>query len=388
MNPHLGENDLDKIVTAVMKISEYRAEPTPPNDGMLRDALAVLDVSETPRYSLARALLEGLPHFDPIGRHSEILYSSLLVSMVGTFESAVSEVALYCFTKHPSALNLEQRSFTWSEITQHASIEDFQRATAAKRIAEMQYGSIIDIFESLKRCFKIDVPSEYLGFDFQEVIQRRHLVVHNSSMVSALYRDRLRGMESLPKENEQLRIDSDYLLRAADLLSVVVFHLCWATASKMLSGKDMEKFENMAVNVPYQMLQAGRFDAAQRQTRVCEHSKTRAESARLVMQVNQWLAMKLDGRLSECRQEIADWDTGVLENRFKLARHALLGENSQALEYVRQMRRDEALSMNWWLTWPLLADVREYAMMQDDFVDLTLNSTDSTIGQSVVEVPE
>ena len=197
-----------------------------------------------------------------------------------------------------------------------------------------------------------------------EIFQRRHVIVHSGGLVSRQYLAKVKS--SSAAIGDTLDVDLEYLSTAADHLVTIGLAL-GSNAARQLFRRaegDRDRLEADAGNYAFRLLQEERWLAAKTLTEELKIDSFHRSGLALVAQVNGWIARKHLGEMESCRPEIERWDTEPLESRFKLAKLALLGEMQAGLELVQQIRGTMSLPFEYWLSWPLLAELREYEQAQ------------------------
>ena len=90
----------------------------------------------------------------------------------------------------------------------------------SKRVERLCYGNLDDWRTWFQRAFGNDLAGLALNWEgLQEVIQRRHVVVHNGGRASRLYIERLRATDV--SVNDRLEITPKYTFSALDECTVL-----------------------------------------------------------------------------------------------------------------------------------------------------------------------
>lgn len=157
-------------------------------------------------------------------------------------------------------------------------------------------------------------------------------------------------------------VDTAYLLHASDRVLALGTYFVLSVGRKFV--KDAESVSGLESYlggvVAYELLQNERHSAMIELCDLIDAEKFTNAGAGCRFRVNGWLANKRLGRIEKCRKDIQKWDTSALDPLFKLAKHALLDELPQAHILSARLRASEDLPLRHWLTWPLLAELREY----------------------------
>lgn len=305
--------------------------------------------------SIFRAL--GSPPSD------QVLRSSLLVSLVGELEIYVNQLLRACFARVPAAVDDNKASFTWSEVSGYESLEDFRASVTDRVVERAMYGGLEEWLEFLGKKFGIKIPQGSLTPVAAEVFQRRHCIVHYGGTASFSYVEKMKKYDSNVESGDPLDVTPEYLARAADELYMIAMSLNWATVHKLVGNADYrEEARDFAINCIYHLLGDQRFTLARTLSEALPTGHLSFDQS-LIVNVNRWLAYKLQDRFEEVRAEVEDFRTTSLSRRFSMARHALLDEHEEAYRIADAMLRDSSddFPLSHYLTWPLLRGVRRWA---------------------------
>jgi hypothetical protein len=289
------------------------------------------------------------------------MFSSLLVALVGELEMFVATLSRILFQRRPEALEDSGQQFSWDEISRHDDMESFKDFVVGRSIEKLLRGSLEDWLSFFERRFDIQTPKFARSFSAMELMQRRHVIVHNGGYVSRQYLEKLATFSHKAKLDQHLSVDFDYLTRAADDLFVVAVGLSTAAGFKICSESDVrEAMEYDFGNRCFYLLQEQRYELVRVLVEYGDVRRMKSEAAALITRVNGWIAMKKLGRFKECVAEVEQFDVSTRSNNYVLAKYALLDKVEEAHRLAQKMLADEELPHEFWLTWPLLEDVREY----------------------------
>lgn len=284
-----------------------------------------------------------------------------LTSLVADLEVLVSDLVKAQLHHNPKILGGNDRKFTWKEVVASESIEQFTDTVIERTVDNLMRESSDGWFRYLEGTLKVKLPKPARSVELREVIQRRHLLAHAGGRVSQAYLDNLQDLEDPPELGVRLSVDVAYLKHAADLIAATAFGLVANSVKALAPEDELHALESALVNVPYRCIQEKRYSLAASICNEFKDAKFVGDASDLIMKVNYWLAMKLDGRLDDCREEVRHWRVGSLSPEFQLAKLCLLSENEDALVLAKRLIKSEEIPRHHWLTWPLLAELRSYA---------------------------
>ena len=296
----------------------------------------------------------------------DLLYGSLLVTLVGALETMINEVARLTVKRVPSTLATSERSWTWAELSVFESLDQARDDAVDKMVDKLFRGSLNDWIDFFVEKYKISPIAAAKTFEAQEIIQRRHCIVHNGGRASPQYDANLKQYGRPKAQGEQLNVDLDYLRRASDQTLLIAYSLVWSLTAKLCaSGKTRDRMWAYLTDMTYRLLQAQRFDLVKEIGRMAPRDAL-SEQNSLTIQINTWLAHKFDGSFDEVRDQVSDFDIMAKSKVFQLAKLALLDDHEKASSLAEAMMRDQELPRSYYLTWPLLAGTREYQRTHSD----------------------
>jgi hypothetical protein len=299
---------------------------------------------------------------------TRVLRGSLLISVVSDFEVLVSNLVRAQLSAKPEILRSDERKYTFRELDAFASLEDFRAFCADKMAEGLLRGGLEDWLDWFGARHKVDVPGVTdCPEEFQEIFQRRHLLVHNGGLVNGIYLAKMAGRQDLPKAGELLYVTRSYLLDALDVLTSAGIKLAVAVARKMTNETSaFDRIDHkLTHHLMYDLLISGQNRVVQ-EVNGWHLTFVGNASSQFVIRVNRWVAMKRRLGTESIREEVESWDTQALAQRFRLVRLALLDRHEEAHALVKRLLDTDEIDNDDWQTWPVLEGTREYAAAQGD----------------------
>ncbi|WP_288801788.1 hypothetical protein [uncultured Corynebacterium sp.] len=314
---------------------------------------------EEQRSSYLTSLLRNVSQPEADRRHT---FSALLVMLVSQVELAIRRFAEAVAEIHPESLISKDEKIDLAEVQHLETLAEIKDYVVQKKVDRVLYGSLDDWISFFESKVKIDLKNLIKSEALVEVVQRRHCLVHNGGFASRLYLKNTQ-LTSI-KLGDRFEVDASYVRSAADHLYAFIYSLEWAIAVKVI-GRSVEArrdaFGHLAT-VTFFLLQDRRYRTLkflgitlQLDDRLKEKRIDDAEW--LIIQVNVWLAYKLDGDFDTVRTEVEDWDVHSKPLNFRLAKAALLDQTEDALNLVQAMLISGDINKQNIVTWPLLRDV-------------------------------
>ena len=291
-----------------------------------------------------------------------ILRNSLLTAAVASFEATVANVATEFYHYRPEALEMDSRDhekeFSLKELKQFSSIDDAVDFSISRRIESLVFGGLSDWRCFFNDALKIDLSTLAIDWpELQEILQRRHAIVHNGGRASRRYiaQVRLGRPDVKIPEGEPLSCEQEYLEYAIDHLLVAGALLITAVIIKF-SPDDAPSSE--LSRLAYSLLRGGRLEATRR---LCDFGMNMPieQDEALIFKVNMALAIKAKLGIEGIAEEMGSWDVSALSDRFKLAKASLLGNLDEAFMLLSLLVERDEISVEDLLEWPLLAEMRK-----------------------------
>lgn len=295
-----------------------------------------------------------------------MLYASLLVTAVSSFEMLVSNIVRAFYSEHPEALRASDTKYSLSDIEGFGTLDEFRAYCAERQADSLLYGGMESWIDWFARQLKISWSSHSPNLpELTEVYQRRNIIVHNDGQVNRQYLSKVgRAGESTPI-GTQLTIDREYCESAIDLLIETGVRIGLAVVRKFApelpeaTGPADWYVQYLTFDYLVQrrfMLTVSLLDALL--------PDVSSEHCKMIMKVNRWIALKEINGLEAIRSELQRWDTTILSAEYRLAKLVLTGDIEEAAQLATTLRESGELSVESWLTWPLLREVREFHAAQ------------------------
>lgn len=289
-----------------------------------------------------------------------VFYGSLLVSTVSALEVLLASMVRERYLLNPEALG-DETTFTLKELESFSDISDAQYSAADKKASEVVRGGLSAWIEWLEKHPKIKLSSYSSDFGFlNELMQRRHIVVHNASQVSTSYLAEMKKHvepDKLPEKGQRLLVDGDYLSRALDEIEIVGDLLAADLWSKSRSTDEQKAIVEL-YNRSYDLLVGRQWTPV---AHICKFGEltSKEETFTLIFKVNGLIARKRLGE--DIEADVSRWETSALGIRFRLAKSALLGHDEETATLAIAALKGEEVSLEALHEWPLLEDFRRSA---------------------------
>lgn len=298
-----------------------------------------------------------------------VVLRALQTSAVAAFESLVGEVILRCHDAFPALLPTVEKEFSLDELEQFGSVADVRSEAIARRVDDLLRKGLDEWRDWLLKKQKIDLQQYACNWDDAvEMVQRRHLLVHHDGKVSSQYLQKVSKRPTGLKVGQTLPTTVEYVQKTVDELTTIGLLLgCGACLAFDKNAKEF--IGNKLLDYIYVLMEADRWESVRvlcREGRQFGFSR----SAELVMQVNEWLAIKRLGRFGEISRTVADWDCSALTGLYAAAKHALLDQTDQLFADVRDCVAREEITRTDIARWPLFRELREHPRFTEELGEL------------------
>ena len=354
-----GEGDPDK--------AEESEAQTDSDDwrGLVEELVA----SENPRSVIGLRMVERFLTRAP---RSFFAYQSLLAMAVGAFEVLLGQTWSTLFRDRPAMLSDHDKRFSLADLAQFSSMDDAVEFAIEERVDALLFKSLVEWKDWFSKQEITDFSDYAIDWDrVQEVVQRRHIVVHNGGKVSRRYLDALPDGDDRPELGKRIWTGVSYLHDAIDELVVLGSIVAGSTWRKIHRAESDEIARTLLAEVAYPLLVSERWRAAAHMS-----NKTREIVSEgyvyWALQCNEWHARKMQFGLEEIRKEVEAWDTTAHAKVFVLVRLCLLEQTDAAFSVLEPLLKEGELDQEYLREWPILAPLRDdprYLLLPDSKPD-------------------
>ncbi|MFI9571425.1 hypothetical protein ACIG5D_08345 [Microbispora rosea] len=292
-----------------------------------------------------------------------ILFNSLIVTAVSTFEVQIAKLATDYYHAHPEALDAGPKeqapSFSLSDLKKLGSIEEATELAISRRVEVLLFGSLSDWRKFFKDRLNLDLPDFAIDWNAaRELFQRRHVIVHNGGYASRRYITQTADCNvGKPVEvGTYLDSDREYVQAALDQLLTIGVLLAVSAGIKLHTAQ-AQAFISKLQAISYETLLRRQWRVTEKMCRFGSSISITAQDA-VLFTVNGWIARaRLNGPES-IREEVSKWDTSALAHRYRLAKSCLLGDHDTAFQDLAKLVESGDLDVSDALEWPLLEGLR------------------------------
>lgn len=289
----------------------------------------------------------------------QLLHRSLLTSLIASLEVLIGNTVAAFYFANPASLGGDEKEFSLADLQSLGSIDDAVEEAIARRTDAFMYQSTADWRKWFSRTTKTDFDD--IAIDWQttnEIIERRHVIVHNGGRASKQYLQRTGLVGSIPVGTE-LVVEDEYFSGAVD--QVLVFGVLLAATTWAHVQSDAGRSPGGEVqDLTEQLMRSKRWVAVQKLTEVALQRLAAEEIQRHTFQFNCWLARKEIRGLDSIREDLHGFDDSALIPVFRFVRYALMERYEEATGMVEHLIESKAIPTSALRDWPVLAGLRQH----------------------------
>jgi hypothetical protein len=322
---------------------------------------------EKPSFTLSDDELKKLVHKiakapNIPAKNYETLARGAFIMLNNYFEYLFSDLLTYHFKKNRSAIESKKVNISLEELKKYNSIEEAYDDFLYKEVETL----LLDLnFEELKSYFKdklnISLEEHLIDWNFiNEIRERRHIIVHNNSIVNKKYLSRSLNPFNL-KLGDEVNIDVSYFKKVIDEIKIAGLLLalnCWGSWDK----EDATDAISFIMDNTFSELQEQNFEIPVKLASYCEKNiKPRNDEEDdycYRIKFNHCISLKRLGHKDELTKKLASIKPGTLSPIFKIAHYALRDKFEEVIDLIPKAIIADDFNIDKYLDWPLFNEMR------------------------------
>ena len=167
-------------------------------------------------------LSKSLRIYNRLRRGLDNLPSAILMSIVATFDSSMTDIIRDMISLRPDYLQGADKNVSLRDVLQSSSIEDLKERIIIDELYAFSRLSHEDQVRYIEKNFHVDIQTHWKRWaDFIEVFERRNLVAHGEGLFTKRYVDQClkhghKGSDGVL--GTKIKVNQSYLRQAADVL--------------------------------------------------------------------------------------------------------------------------------------------------------------------------
>lgn len=295
-------------------------------------------------------------------KNFEILSRSSFLMLNNYFEYLLTDLLTYYYNKFKNSLNEKEFKLSLKELNEYENIEEVNKFLILKEVESILVEKTFDqLLTHFEEKLTISLERDLINWDkIIEFRERRHLIVHNSSIVNKKYITRTKNPFNL-KIGEIVHIDNNYFINALKELKLagqLLLFNCWGSWDK--ENIDSAIYEIMLQT--FENLKVKNYETVIKTCKYSEKIKARNDHQEDIMfrvVINKAIALKKTNNNSELTKTLKGIQVGTATPIFKIA-FQILNDNHVGLidNFKKAIILDE-LNIDYYLEWPIFDFVRE-----------------------------
>lgn len=312
-------------------------------------------------------------------KNYEILGSSTFLILNNYFEFLFADLLTFHFTSNRNLIGKKNINISLNDLKNYSTSEeaydDFLFKEVEKLLLEMTFEEIKNYFKKLD----VSLSEDFINWDYiNEIRERRHLVVHNNSIVNKKYITKSNNPYNL-NIGDVAKIDAEYLNKSIveiQIAGILLIMNCW--------GKWEKKYASDAIMellmLTFDLLKQKRNKTA---LKICEYveknikpSNDDEENCIIRIKFNYCISLKRIGEKKLLEKKLDELRVGTMSPIFKIAKHILCDEHNIAISLFKQSIIADDFIIDDYLAWPIFEEVRNddklHTQALDQFKDIKL----------------
>ena len=323
-------------------------------------------------YAKFRAFQKWIQNQKQVRTSIELLNESHVVSVCSQLDGLVSNLVRQVISDNTNLINEKELGMKVHEIASYQTT-----AELVNHIVDMQVERVMRtghdeqlkwIGESLNMKLG-DVPNKQ---KVQEILQRRHMIVHNNGISNRSYatlRNKLNSKSKL-KSGNKISTDAEYVFQSHNIFWVYGAKIALSVWSKARPN-DAEAIHGEVTTLSYALIRQGLYNMAieilvYTVEVLCKFQKPSKEQE-LTHKINLAQAHKWNNQEEECTGILKAEEWTVLSYRFHISYLALSDQFTNLVELMKKIGKDDDFKLIY-EEWPLF----RVASTRDDFKETFL----------------
>lgn len=328
-----------------------------------------------------------------------LLPSSVLLSLVATFDSLIADCTKKILCIYPEKISSSERVITYRQLFTLNDIDQVRINLINEEISNMLRGSHSEQVEYLEKLSDTKITAHYSRWsNFLEIFERRNCVAHNNGLVNDTYVDKSKRYNFQiegKKNGDKFDLRPKYLHKCIDILIEFGTLFIFVAWQKMDSSSSASAFSRMN-EVCYELIQRRRFTLAEWLLDFALHRQKRSgdEITIRMMIVNLAITHKKRGDDTKCEEILSGLDWSASSDMFKLALASLREDVAHASSLLIRLAKAEEIESRSVRDWPVFDWIRGEPLFSDAFEEafgeplgvkvVSTESGESTVGMEEI----
>ncbi len=291
------------------------------------------------------------------------LPSSLLLSLVASYDSLIGDFISELLKLKPERVQLSEKTITYREIFKIGNVSKLLDEAIENEVAQLLRTSHYDQIDYIEKLVETKILGSYERLpNYLEIFERRNQIAHASGNVTQRYLDKCRQYK-YPTDGIEIgskfKLDPKYLHKAVDHLAefgVTLAFMAW----QKLGVKDPKAFTKMN-RACYELIVKRRYKLAGNLLDFCLRKQNcdADEVTRRMMYINLANSHARAGKRELAEEILAELDWTASSDQFRICVAAVQGNVEEVCKLMPQAVASESISKSALRTWPVFDNVKD-----------------------------
>ncbi|MGC4037745.1 MAG: hypothetical protein QM764_17415 [Chitinophagaceae bacterium] len=298
--------------------------------------------------------------------HTNILFQSSFVLLIGYFEYLFADLLKFYYKNFPGQISDKPITVIINELKSYESLDEAIDHVIIKEVETILFDlSFQELTNFFNKTLKIDLEEVFISWEqLNEARERRHIIVHNNSIINKKYLNKS-NISNLPdKENLQLGkkvlVGSKYFKLIYNQI-YIAGHLLIFNSWRQWVKNDTKTLIAEILNTTFESLKLELYDVS---ASISCYSKKIIpindieEDMLLRCRLNYCISLKYLEKNEELEKELKQIKFSVLSPIFKVAYHCLRDDKSNVLSNLKNAKMVDQFKVEYLQEWPLFKLLR------------------------------
>lgn len=326
-------------------------------------------------YKIHDKLNKSVNEIDEIDQGMRVLPSSILLSIVATFDSIIGDFVKDLITLDPCSIDFGDKSLSYRELFRTSEIDTIKRNIIDDEVNRLLRDSHKEQVKYIEKLSDTEIIKHYERWrNFYEIFERRNQYAHANGVVTRSYLEKLER-EKYPIGDlaigDKLNLSTSYLHKAVDYLiefGTLLSFVVWRKGSD-----DPNVAFGALSDAAYFYITKKRLKLAVWLLDFALHKQGRkgVEDMRVrQMYVNFANALKKMEKTEESEKALAELDWSAASIDFRISIAAVREDTKEVIRLLPAAVESEAISKDSVRDWPVFDWVRSDEKFQEKFLEV------------------
>ena len=306
--------------------------------------------------------------------------------MVNAYERLIGDLIRWHLTYEPDAAPKEQ-ALTYRELLQFESLDEAKRKVLQTFLSDfIRNKNTPQQLEYFQQHFNADIKSQFPKMpQFEELILRRHTIVHAGGIITPQYLRRVRSIKHLPfepgPEGTLVELDKPYIESGWSIVSslgTILLHLIARNSARARKAPEEEnEADHFVIQYPFKAIQERIYPAAEMILNYAKPLHLAKTTNELMVKINLAQTLMWQDREEDALDLLQSVDWQSTSNVFRTCVAALRNPDAFA-DLLAAAVRDKELTLENLYEWPVFTNIRTDPRFPE-WLQRAFDSSDSPI---------